>query len=190
MSKLYFTQPLFRQDSPDFKHLASLPAHFTLDTPGARLALALNYYACEAYASEIDRDAACGMTAHPDIKYVSVDAVSDEDIADLSCGHSIDHLHFERVLGPIFNRKVEQLIGKMIGAGRKAEGPIAMEALSIARIRYEIQAIAEHDVVAFKVEGVSLFEKGDRNTIEATCVFLEERLRLHLLPTQPKRKAH
>ncbi|MBY9045566.1 hypothetical protein, partial [Pseudomonas fluorescens] len=75
MSKVYLAQPLFRQDSPDFPYLANLPAKFTLDTPGGSLAIALNYYTIEAYASKADRDAACGMTAHPDIKYVPITRV-------------------------------------------------------------------------------------------------------------------
>src|SRR5260363_47810 len=79
MSKVYLAQPLFDRNSPDFEHLASLPTKFTLDTPGARLALALNYYTVEAYAHQADRDAACGMTAHPDIMYVPTANVSAED---------------------------------------------------------------------------------------------------------------
>lgn len=190
MPKLYFAQPLFRQDSPDFEHLATLPANFTLDMPGARLALAHNYYSFEAYATEVDRDAACGMTAYSDVKFVPVDTVPDDEIGELSCGHAINHPDFQTVLDPIFDRKIRRLIGKTIAAGRKAEGPIATEALSIARTRYMIEAIAEGDIISFEIEGMSLFEKSDRSSIRATCAFLGERLRLHLLPKQSKRRAH
>jgi hypothetical protein len=65
-----------------------------------------------------------------------------------------------------------------------------MEALSIARTRYTIEAIANRDSIRFEVDGLAVFEKRDRATINATCAFLEERLHLHLLPTPPTRKAH
>lgn len=190
MSKVYLAQPLFDQNSPDFEHLPSLPAKFTLDTPGARLALALNYYTVEAYARKADRDAACGITAHPDIMYVPTAKVSAEEADMIGCGYSIDHPDFEKVLAPIFSRLVDRLIAKMMAAGPNAEGPIAMEALSIARTRYTIEAIADHDIIRFEVDGLAVFEQRDRATIDATCAFLDERLRLHLLPTPPKRKAH
>jgi hypothetical protein len=190
MSKLYYAQPLFWEGSPDFEHLATLPAKFTLDTPGAGLALALNYYCFEAYARRADRDAACGATARPDVKYVPAAAVPADEITELGCGHAIDHPDFQKVLGPIFNRKADRLISKMIAAGRSAEGPIAMEVLSIARTRYTIEAIADRDFVRFEVDGLAVFEKGDRTMINATCAFLEQRLHLHLSPTLPKRKAH
>ena len=190
MNRVYLAQPLFDRNSPDFEHLPSLPAKFTLDTPGARLALALNYYTVEAYAREADRDAACGMTAHPDIMYVPTDEVSSEEAEMIGCGYSIDHPNFEKVLDPIFSRLVERLIGKMMAAGRNAKGPIAMEALSIARTRYTIEAIANRDSIRFEVDGLAVFEKRDRATINATCAFLEERLHLQLLPTPPSRKAH
>lgn len=190
MSKLYLAQPLFRKKSPDFEHLASLPAKFTLDTPGASLALALNYYTIEAYASKMDRDAACGMTAHPDIKYVPIDRNHVEEAGEIGCGYAIDHPDIEKVLNPIFSRAVERLIGNMIAARRNAKGPIAMEALSIGRTRYTIEAIADRDSIRFEVDGLAVFEKRSRTTIDATCAFLEERLHLHLSPTPPKRKAH
>jgi hypothetical protein len=190
MRKVYFAQPLFDQNSPDFEHLRSLPDKFTLNTPGARLALALNYYTVEAYAREADRDAACGMTAHPDIMYVPTDEVSAEETDMIGCGYPIGHPDFERVLDPIFSRLVERLIGKMMAAGRNAKGPIAMEALSVARTRYTIEAIANRDSIRFEVDGLAVFEKRERATINATCAFLEERLHLHLLPTPTKLKAH
>lgn len=190
MRKAYFAQPLFDQNSPDFEHLRSLPDKFTLNTPGARLALALNYYTVEAYAREADRDAACGMTAHPDIMYVPTDEVSAEETDMIGCGYPIGHPDFERVLDPIFSRLVERLIGKMMAAGRNAKGPIAMEALSVARTRYTIEAIANRDSIRFEVDGLAVFEKRERATINATCAFLEERLHLHLLPTPTKLKAH
>jgi hypothetical protein len=190
MSKVYLAQPLFDEDSPDFKHLPSLPDKFTLDTPGGSLAVALNYYTVEAYARKADRDAACGMTAHPDIMYVPTARVSAEEASMIGCGYSIDHPDFEKVLGPIFSRMVERLVGNMTAAERSAKGPIAMEALSIARTRYTIEAIADRDSIRFEVDGLAVFEKRDRATINATCAFLEERLHLHLLPTPPKRNAH
>lgn len=190
MEKMYYAEPLLRQDSPDIPHLASLPCGFTRDMPGARLAMALDYYIIEAYARKSDRDAACGVTAHPDIKYVPMAPSRVNKADEIACGHAFDHPDFETVLDPIFSRSVKRLISNMVAAGQKEEGPIAMEILSIARTQYKIEAIAERDIIRFEVSWQAPFEKTNRTTIKRTCAFLEDRLHLHFLPTPPKRRAH
>jgi len=190
MNKMYFAQPLFRAASPDFKHLANLPAQFTIDTPGGSLAGAIQYYTIEAYGRETDRDAACGMTAHPDIKFVPIAAVPAAEIDQIGCGYAINHPLFEKILDPIFSGSIERLIDNIRCAGRSADGPIAMESMSIARTRYIIEAIADRGHLKFGIEGVAVFERDDRRTINATCAFLKDRLNLHLSPTLPKRRAH
>jgi hypothetical protein len=158
--------------------------------PGASLAMALDHYIIEAYARKSDRNAACGMTAHPDITYVPIAPSRAKKADEIGCGYAFDHPDFETVLDPIFSRSVKRLIANMVATGQKAKGPIAMEVLSIARTQYKIEAIAEQDIIRFEVSWQALFEKTDRTTIERTCAFLEDRLHLHFLPTPPKRKAH
>lgn len=114
MNNLYFAQPLFQITSPDYKHLPNLTAGYTIDTPGGSLAGALQYYRIEAYARETDRDAACGMTAHPDIAYEPIANVSAEELEKIGCGYAIGHPSFEKVLDPIFCRLVERLTAKMM----------------------------------------------------------------------------
>ncbi len=188
MSKLYFAQPMFRAASPDFKHLPDLPAQFTLDTPGGSLTVASQYYCIEAYAQKMDRDAACGMTAHPDVKYVPIAAALAEESEEIGCGYAIDHPFFEKVLDPILCRSVERLKTKIMNLSRNAEGPI--ETVLIARTLYMVKTIADRNHVRLEINGVAIFEKEDPTTIDATCAFLKERLHLHFLPTQPRRKAH
>lgn len=190
MSNVYFAQPLFNRRSPDFNHLASLPDKFTLDTPGARLALALNYYAIEAYARKADRDAACGLTCHPDIMYVPATEVPPEEADMIGCGYPIGHPYFEKILDPIFSGLVERLMGKLVTAGRNAKGLIAMEVLSVARTRYTVEAVANRGSIRFDIGGLALFEKRDRVTIDATCAFIERRLQLHLCATPGKQVVH
>jgi len=190
MSNLYFAKPLFRETSPDYKHLPNLPAQYTIDTPGGSLAGAIQYYRIEAYARKTDRDAACGMTAHPDIAFVPIATVSAEEFEEIGCGYAIDHPSFEKVIDPIFCRLVERLRVKMMNVSPNAEGSIAIEDLSIARTLYIIEAIAHRHHVRFEIDGIAVFEKEDRTTIEATCAFLKERLHLHRLPTLPRWTAH
>lgn len=190
MNNLYFAKPLFDPTSADYKHLPSLPAQYTIDTPGGSLAGALQYYRIEAYARKADRDAACGMTAHPDIAYAPIANVSVEEFEEVGCGYAIDHPFFEKVLDPIFGRLVERLSVKIMNVSPKAEGSIAVEDLSIARTLYIIEAIADRRHVRFEIDGIAVFEKEDRTTIDATCAVLRERLHLHRLPTPPRWAGH
>ena len=50
--------------------------------------LATDYYRIEAYASEADRDAACGQTTHSDVKYVPIreSAIPEEERGEIACG--------------------------------------------------------------------------------------------------------
>lgn len=189
MNNLYFAQPVL-QDSPDYKHLPNLTAGYTIDSPGGSLAGALQYYRIEAYARKKDRDAACGLTAHPDITYEPIADVPAEELENIGCGHAIGHPSFEKVLDPIFYRLVERLTAKMMNVSPNAEGSIAIEDLSIARTLYIIEAIAHRRHVRIEIDGVAVFEKEDRTTIGATRAFLKERLHLHRLPTLPRWAAH
>ena len=129
---MYYAQPQLRE-SKELRDLFRLPVGFTRDMPGARLAMAVDHYTIEAYARRSDRDAACGATAHPDITYAAVAASCIKKTDEIGCGYAFDHPDFEKVLDPIFSRSVERLIANMMAAGQKAEDPIAIEILSIAR---------------------------------------------------------
>ncbi|KAB2760779.1 hypothetical protein E0H22_24880 [Rhodopseudomonas boonkerdii] len=189
MSKLYYAEPELRE-SQELRDLFRLPVGFTPDTPGARLAMAVDHYTTEAYTRRSDRDAACGVTAHPDITYAAVAASSVKKTDEIGCGYAIHHPDFEKVLDPIFSRAVKRLIANMAAADQKAEDPIATEVLSIARTCYKIETIGERDIIRFRLAWNAFEEKPDRTTIEQTCAFLEDRLHLAFLPTPPRRKAH
>lgn len=190
MSDLYFAKPRFDIDSPNYEHLQNLSAGYTIDTPGGSLAGALQYYRVEAYAREADRDAACGMTAYPDIEYVPVASVSTEEFETVGCGYAIGHAYFEKVLDPIIRRLVERLSVKIMDISPNAEGSIAVEDLSIARTLYIIEAISRRRHVTLEIDGIAVFEKEDRRTINATRTFLRRRIHLHRLPTLPMWTAH
>lgn len=186
---MYYAQPQLGE-SKEVRDFFRLRVGCTPDMPGARLAMAIDHYTIEAYARRSDRDAACGVTAHPDITYAAVAASCVKKTDEICCGYSIDHPDFEKVLDPIFSRAAKRLIANMAAADQKAEGPIATEILSIARTCYKIEAIGERDMIRFRLAWNAFEEKADRTTIEQTCAFLEDRLHLAFLPTPPRRKAH
>lgn len=190
MEKMYYAQPQFREDIPNLHHLYALSPGFAQDAPGASLAMAVDHYVIEAYAQKADRDAACGMTAHPDITYVPIAPSRARNADEIGCGYAFNHPEFERVFDPIFSRSVKRLIADMVSAGRKAERRVATEILSIARTRYKMDVIAGRNNISFGISWHAPFEETDLTTIEKTCAFLEDRLHLHFLPMLPKRKAH
>ncbi|WP_426409453.1 hypothetical protein [Bradyrhizobium ganzhouense] len=98
----YYTQPTFRADSPDLKKLsARAQSDWTLDTPGIALALALDYYRFEAFATKRERDAHCGATGHPDVRYepATLEDLKHNNVSMdmIACGHTIDHPQFDAV---------------------------------------------------------------------------------------------
>ena len=61
IKRCYFADARFRATSPELKRLRSLRENVNLETPGAHLAAALNYYWLEAYSNPSDRNAACHL---------------------------------------------------------------------------------------------------------------------------------
>jgi hypothetical protein len=109
---LFYTQPTFRADSPDFAK-AKGQTEWTLETPGMRLRLALDYYRFEAFATKHERDARCGPTGHEDVRYAPAttkDLRSNDITIDLiACWH--DHPMFDTVVSPLFDPAFRRLIG-------------------------------------------------------------------------------
>lgn len=114
---LFYTQPQFRAASPDAAKLKNV-TEWTLDTPGIGLALALDYYRFEAFATRKDRDAACGPTAHEDVRYVPAtadDLYCEEIITDhIACGHTVDHPRFDEVVSPLFDAALRRLMRDVV----------------------------------------------------------------------------
>ncbi len=119
-----------------------------------------------------------------------IDDISAEELEGIGCGYAIDHPSFQKVLDPIFCRLVERLNVKITNAGPKTEGSVAIEHLSIARTLYIVEAISHRRRVRFEIDGIAVFEREHRTTIDVTCAFLRERLHLHLMPTLPRLAAH
>jgi hypothetical protein len=188
----FFAQPRFRASSPDFAKLQNMPAKFTLKTPGARLAVALTYYSVEVFATQADRDAACGPTAHPDVTYFSIieAEIGAVEVDNIACGHALSHPHFEQVFAPLFEAAVCRLIDEVVQTPTHKIGPIADTTISIARARYTLQVIATRNWVHFDVHGLSLFERIDRDLMERTCGYLKRGLALHLSPLLLNAKAN
>ena len=103
---LFYTQPTFRAVSPDFAE-AKGQTDWSLETPGMRLRLALDYYRFEAFADAQTRDARCGATGHEDVRYApaTIGDLTHNDITSdmVACGHDIDHPDFERVVSSLFD---------------------------------------------------------------------------------------
>ena len=181
----FFAQPCFRAASPDFAKLKGA-TELTLETPGVRLALAIDYYRIEAFETEVDRDLACGSTAHEDVRYFPIGREelirAGNEIESISCGHTLDHPDFEQVFAPIFDAALRYLVGEMIQTPHPKNGPIAATVMSIARARYTITVVAAEDWFNFSVGGLCLFEQIDPELLERTGRYLEEQLILHLSP--------
>lgn len=174
VSRLFFAEPLFRASSPDLEHVQKLGSHSTLASPGAHLAAAFQYYWIEAYADEADRNAACGLAAHPDVKYIAVEAsdIPTREREQIACGYPIGHRRFDKVFDPIFARAMCNLVEAISRSDRSAE----IE-LSIARTRYTITPIpGRRGRVKFRIDALSLFEGTYEESLERGAEFLEERL--------------
>jgi hypothetical protein len=181
----FFAQPCFRAASPDLAKLKGA-TELTLETPGVKLALAMDYYRIEVFKTEADRDLACGSTAHEDVRYFPIgreELISaGDEIESVGCGHTLDHPDFEQVFEPIFEAALRYLVGEMIQTTRPKNGPVATTVISIARARYTITVVAADDWFNFSVGVLCLFERADPELLERTGRYLEEQLILRLSP--------
>lgn len=168
-------------------HVGNLRGDVKLDTPGVNLAATSEYYWIEAYASVRDRDAACGLTANRDVKYIAL-ASNDIPRAELdriSCGYPIGLPKFEEVFELTFTttlRNLENLVSG--GGGRRTQ---AAE-FSIGRVHFAITPLPDRmRRFRFRINGLSLFENHDQDLLDRTAEFLEERL---IAETSKSRSLH
>lgn len=184
LPNFFYAEPRFRA-SEDLAKLKEAK-EWTLETPAILFGLALDYYRVEAFATKRDRDAACGPTAHQDVRYVpaSVKNLRRGDITldYVACGHSIDHPRFHDVFAPIFDAALKQLIGDVVQAPKGQRGTIATAVISIARVRYTISAANSDDWIKFPVNGIAAFEKVDQDLLDRTVTYLQDRLTLEISP--------
>ena len=182
---LFYTQPRFRADSPDIAKLKGQP-DWTLETPGIGLALALDYYRFEAFATEHERDARCGPTAHQDVRYspaTTKDLRRNEITIDrIACGHDIDHPEFENVVSPLFDAAMRRLVQELMENRGKTEEELASTDIIIARARYSIKAKSDGEWIKFPISAMAVFEKGNQDVMDRTITWLENRLELTASP--------
>jgi hypothetical protein len=182
---LFYTQPTFRADSPDFAN-AKGQTEWTLDTPGVRLRLALDFYRFEAFATEHDRDARCGATAHEDVRYApaTIGDLRHNDVSldEIACGHDIDHPDFESVVSPLFDAAMRRLVQELMENRGKPEEELASTDIIIARARYSIKATSVGEWIKFPISAMAVFEKGDHDVMDRTIAWLENRLELSASP--------
>jgi hypothetical protein len=183
---LFYTQPTFRADSPDLAK-AKGQTDWTLDTPGIRLRLALDYYRFEAYATKHERDARCGPTAHRDVRYApatTTDLRSNDITIDmLACGHDIDHPMFDTVVSPLFDAAFGRLMQEVVDSPKNTDGMIAESDIIIARARYSIKAQSAGGRIKFPVSAMAVFEKANPDVMDRTSAWLENRIELTASPS-------
>lgn len=181
LPEAFYAEPKFRRSSPDFEKLKGV-TDLTLDTPGIGLALAFDYYRVETYAHRLDRDNACGPTAHPDVRYFPVTRevlmLRRASLDDIACGCPVDHPDFDVVLGPLFDRMLERLVDDAAKAGKGT----ASATLTIARARYTVSTTWKGDWLNFDVDAFSAFEQVGADVMDRTVRHLNDRLGLRLSP--------
>ncbi|RXH37955.1 hypothetical protein [Bradyrhizobium zhanjiangense] len=168
LNKFFFSQPQFRASASDLT-----------------LALATSYYRFEVFTTAEDRDARCGPTAHPDVRYVraTIEDIVRDDIGldDVGCGVPIDHPDFERIMGPLFDAVIAAFFRDM-PREPTATGTLGSVDLLIARTRYSISAESTGEWIEFPLEVMSAFEEADRSVTDRTLEWLHNRI---LLTTSP-----
>jgi hypothetical protein len=183
---LFYTQPTFRADSPDFA-AAQGQTEWTLETPGINLRLALDYYRFEAFATKHERDARCGPTAHQDVRYAPATTKdlrsNDITIDRIACGHDIGHPMFDAVVSPLFDAAFRRLIGEVVGSPKDTEGMIAESEIIIARARYSIKTESAGGWIKFPVSAMAVFEMANRDVMDRTIAWLGNRIELTASPS-------
>lgn len=168
--QFFFAQPQFRASASDLT-----------------LAIASDYYKFEIFATAEDRDARCGPTAHPDVRYVraTIDDVVRNKIGldDVGCGVPLDHPRFELIMPTLFDATMEKLFRDM--PKRLKSGTLASTEMFIARTRYTIAAECDGEWVHFPVEAVTAFEDADPRVTDQTLQWLHDRLVLTTSPSLP-----
>jgi len=173
IKRCYFADARFRATSPELKRLRSLRENVNLETPGAHLAAALNYYWLEAYSNPSDRNAACHLAGYRGVKYEAIesDEILSSDLNRISCGYDIDHPRFEDVFELTLALALRCMT--IIGEYTKVKKTV----LSIARAHYDMRVIPTGGGRAqFQISGLSLFEDHDEDLLGRTADLLAERV--------------
>jgi hypothetical protein len=159
----------------------------TLDTPGIDLVLALDYYRVEAFATARDRDAACGLTAHRDVRYVPAErrTLNRGGLAldDIACGYTVDHPRFEEIAVPLVDNALKRLVEALMNAAENHTGVIASATVSIARVEYTISAERTGDWIKFPIGARALFETTNSGIIDKTIDWLHHHVMLKASPS-------
>lgn len=183
---LFYTQPTFRAASPDLAKLRG-QTEWTLQTPGIGFRLAFDYYCFEAFATEHERDARCGPTAHQDVRYAPAttkDLRSNGITIDMiACGHDIDHPMFDTIVSPLFGAAFRRLIRKVVNSPKGRDGVTAESEITIARVRYSMNAESANGWIKFPVSAMAVFEKSNRDVMDRTIDWLENRILLTASPS-------
>lgn len=189
LPKAFYAEPRIRKSSPDLLKLREATAfatELTLETPGIALALAMDYYRVEMFATKKDCDEACGPTGHKDVAYFPTTRNTliraGISLEDISCGHPVGHPNFCEVLTPLFDAAARRLIEQLIRAPAEHDGIVASTMIPIARARYTIRVISTADWLDFEVEALSAFEQQERDVMDQTVRYLEGGLALRFSP--------
>jgi hypothetical protein len=169
--QFFFAQPQFRASASDLS-----------------LAVTSEYNKFEIFATAEDRDARCGPTAHPDVRYVraTMEDILQNDVGldDIGCGVPLDHPHFEQIMAPLADAVIARLFREMPREPTEA-GMLGSAELLIARTRYTISAESNGEWITFPVEAMTAFEDADPSVTERTLEWLHDRLVLATSPSLP-----
>jgi len=188
----FYVQPHIRQASlQKFQRAKAKGAELTPATQG--MLVALDYYQPERFATKSARDLACGPTAHPDVRYFPVGRAeliaSGTKMDEVSCGHSIDDPHFERIVSPMLDQAAKHLMEQIFDSFDQQTGIIAETVLTIARARYSLSVNSSPGGwLNFDVQYLCVFEQIEPEVMDRTSKFLGERLRLCLSAPPPNAK--
>lgn len=160
--QFFFAQPQFRRSASDLE-----------------LAVASEYYKFEVFSTAEDRDARCGLTANPDVRYVRATmediAQNDLGLGDIGCGVALDHPDFELIMGPLFDDVMTKLL-RNLSRTSIGSGILGSAELLIARTRYTMSVKSSDGWITFPVEAMTVFEKADRGLIDRTLEWLHDRI--------------
>lgn len=184
----FFAEPQLRMSSLEFVAPELKAAtKWTLDTPGIDLVLALDYYRVEAFATARDRDAACGPTAHRDVRYVPAKQKTLNrgglSLDEIACGYTVDHPRFDKIAVPIVDSVLKRFVRDLMNVAENHTGLVASATVSIARVDYTILAERTGDWIKFPIGARTLFEKPNSGTIDKTIEWLHHHVMLQGSPS-------
>ena len=184
----FYAEPQLRGSSLDVvAPKLKAATEWTLDTPGIDLVLALDYYRAEAFATARDRDAACGLTAHRDVRYVPAEQRTlnrgDLSLDEIACGYNVNHPRFDEIAVPIVDCALKRLVRDLMNVAENHTGVIASTTVSIARVNYTILAERNGDWIKFPIGARTHFEQTDSDIIDRTIDWLHHHVMLTASPS-------